>query len=68
MDALNKIGLPVDKMRAQGYDGAIVMSGLINGVQARVRRVNPKAVYIHCRAHVLNLCIVHASKLPIVRT
>ena len=68
VDALNKIGVPVDKMRAQGYNGASVMSGHIIGVQARVRRVNPKAVYIHCRAHVLNLCIVHASKLPIVRT
>jgi len=67
LDALNKIGVPVDKMRAQGYDGASVMSGHINGVQARVRRVNPKAIYIHCRAHVLNVCIVHASKLPIVR-
>jgi len=67
LDALNKIGVPIDKMRAQGYAGASVMSGHINGVQARVRRVNPKAVYIHCRAHVLNLCIVHASKLPIVR-
>ena len=67
LDALNKIGVPVDKMRAQGYDVTSVMSGHINGVQAGVRRVNPKAVYIHCRAHVLNLCIVHASKLPIVR-
>lgn len=67
LDALNKIGVPADKMRAQGYDGTSVMSGHINGVQARVSRVNPKAVYIHCRAHVLNLCIVHASKLPVVR-
>ena len=65
--ALNEIGLHVGKMRAQGYDGASVMSGNINGVQTRVRRVNPKAVYIHCRAHVLNLCIVHASKISLVR-
>lgn len=67
LDALNEIGLPVEKMRAQGYDGASVMSGHINGVQTRIRRVNPKAVYIHCRAHVLNLCIVHDSKIPLVR-
>ena len=43
------------------------MSRHISGVQQRICRVNPKAVYIHCRAHVLNLCIVHDSKLPIVR-
>ncbi len=30
-------------------------------------RVNPKIVYIHCLTHVLNPCIVHASKLPIIR-
>ncbi|XP_068678401.1 52 kDa repressor of the inhibitor of the protein kinase-like [Montipora foliosa] len=54
-------------MRAQGYDGASVMSGHINGVQARIQRQNPKAAYIHCRAHVLNLCIVHSSKLPLIR-
>lgn len=30
-------------------------------------KVNPKAVYIHFRAHVLNLCIVHGSKIPLVR-
>lgn len=43
------------------------MSRHISGVQPRICRVNPKAVYIHCCAHVLNLCIVHDSKLPIVR-
>lgn len=43
------------------------MSRYISGVEPRICRVNPKAVYIHCRAHVLNLCIVHDSKLPIVR-
>lgn len=43
------------------------MSRYISGVEPRICRVNPKAVYIHCRAHVLDLCIVHDSKLPIVR-
>ena len=28
---------------------------------------NPNAIYVHCRPHVLNLCIVHASKLPLTR-
>ena len=67
LEALNNLGLPLDQMRAQGYDGASVMSGHINGVQARIQRQNPKASYIHCRAHVLNLCIVHSSKLPLIR-
>ena len=48
LEALNNLGLPLDQMRAQGYDGASVMSGHINGVQARIQRQNPKAAYIHC--------------------
>ena len=67
LEVLNNLGLPLDEMRAQGYDGASVMSGHVNGVQARIKQQNRKAVYIHCRAHVLNLCIVHSSKLPPIR-
>ena len=67
LEALNNLGLPLDEMRAQGYDGASVISGHVNGVQARIKQQNRKAVYIHCRAHVLNLCIVHSSKLPLIR-
>ena len=65
--ALNKTGLPVEKMRAQGYDSASVVSGNINGAQTRFRRVNPKDVYIHCHARVLNLCIVDPSEIPLVQ-
>ena len=63
------VGLSVNDMRAQAYHGASVMSGHVSGVQTRIRQVNPNAVYVHCRPHVLNLCIVHvhASKLPHAR-
>ena len=53
LESLNTLGLPRDLMRAQEYDGTSVMSCHVNGVQARIRRQNPKAAYIHCRAHVL---------------
>ena len=67
LETIQSVGLSVNDMRAQGYDGASVMSGHVSGVQTRIRQVNPNAVYVHCRPHVLNLCIVHASKLPLVR-
>ena len=60
--------LCADKLRAQGYDGAGNMSGKHNGVQARVKAVAPDAVYVHCKAHCLNLAIIHACKIPCVRT
>ena len=67
LETIQSVGLLVNDMRAQGYDGASVMSGHVSGVQTRIRQVNPNAVYVHCRPDVLNLCIVHASKLPLVR-
>ena len=36
-------------------------------VQARIRNVVRGAIYTHCKAHNLNLSIIHASKEPLVR-
>ena len=47
---------------SQGYDGASVISGNCSGVQARIREVEPQAIYIHCNAHSLNLCLVDSTK------
>ena len=47
---------------SQGYDGASVMSGNCTGVQTRISEVAPQAIYVHCNAHCLNLCLVDSSK------
>ncbi|XP_060556589.1 52 kDa repressor of the inhibitor of the protein kinase-like [Ruditapes philippinarum] len=61
------LGVQMDYIRGQGYDGASKMSGLYRGVQARIRQQYPEAVYTHCKAHCLNLAIIHASKCTYVR-
>ena len=38
------------------------MSVCSTGVRKRVTDVNPKAVYIHCHAHQLNLALVESCK------
>ena len=38
------------------------MSGEYSGVQARVKAIEKKAVYIHCYAHCLNLVLVDTVK------
>lgn len=50
----------LDKMNCIGqcYDGASVMSGKYAGVQERIRLEVPHAIYVHCYAHRLNLCLV----------
>ena len=44
------------------------MSGKLNGVQAIIRQPAPEANYVHCKAHSLNLALVHSSKESCVRT
>ncbi|XP_068219366.1 zinc finger MYM-type protein 1-like [Palaemon carinicauda] len=52
-------------MHGQGYDGAANMSGIYNGLQSRLQRQNPKALYLHCHAHSLNLVLVESAKSSI---
>ena len=46
-----------EKLAAQTYDGAAVMSGEHNGLQAKVREKCPQAIFVHCYAHKLNLVL-----------
>ena len=50
------------KLRGQGYDGAATFSGTKNGVQMHIRTLAPRALFVHCRAHVLQLCCVSAAR------
>ena len=51
------MGHDSDKLIAQTYDGAAALSGIRNGVQALIKAVYPKAHFIHCYAHELNLIL-----------
>ena len=60
-DALCRLCLPLSNLRAQCYDGASNMAGIQSGVQRRIRNEQPKAVYVHCTNHSLNLALQDAS-------
>ena len=61
-------GLDIDHMHAQGCDDrAANMAAIHSGVQAIIRHRVPDAVYVHCKAHSLNLAIGHACKEHLVR-
>ena len=38
------------------------MSGVKNGVQALIKRDESRALYVHCLAHNLNLCVQYVAK------
>lgn len=67
VDKLQELGLDINNLRGQGYDGGSNMAGKFQGVQARIKQLNPLAVYIHCASHQLNLALTHACAEPSIR-
>ena len=65
--ALEKHSLDDNNLRGQGYDGAGNMAGKYQGAAACIQRNHPKAIYVHCAAHILNLCIVAACNVQGIR-
>ena len=51
----------MDKLIGQTYDGAYVMSGHLNGVQAQIQREYPFSHFLHCAAHRQNLVLCQAA-------
>ena len=61
LNSIAKVGLTIVKLVGQCYDGASNMSGAIAGVQAKVKALQPRAIYTHCYAHCTNLILVEAT-------
>uniref|UniRef100_H3AME6 Uncharacterized protein n=1 Tax=Latimeria chalumnae TaxID=7897 RepID=H3AME6_LATCH len=53
----NRFYLSTDKCRGQCYDGAANVAGHRCGLQALVQEEEPRAVFVHCLAHTLNLVV-----------
>ena len=53
--------IDIKKVRGLGFDGTNTMSGEKSGVQIRMRRHSPSALYVHCRCHQLQLAAVNAA-------
>ena len=64
---MEELGLSLNNLRGQGYDGASTMSGEKSGVQKRIREKQPKASYTHCAGHSFNLAILSSCTLPPIR-
>ena len=67
ISTIEGLGLSLNELRGQGYDGASNMSGEKSGVQKRIRDIQPKALYTHCAGHSFNLAIVNSCSIPPIR-
>ena len=56
-DALIRLNLTLSKCRGQCYDGASTMKGAKSGVATQLLKDEPRAVYMHCYGHALNLAV-----------
>ena len=68
LDFLKKHGIEIKNCRGQSYDNASNMSGVYNGLQARIKEINKYAEYIPCFAHSLNLvgkCAVESCTVAV---
>ncbi|XP_074277065.1 uncharacterized protein LOC141600719 [Silene latifolia] len=54
---LKKMGLDIDDVRGQGYDNGSNMKGKHQGVQKKMLDINPRAFYMSCGCHSLNLTL-----------
>jgi len=62
IDTLQKLDLNVADVRGQGYDNGSNMKGHTKGVQNRLLQINPKALYMPCACHSLNLTLCDMAK------
>ncbi|VFQ90170.1 unnamed protein product [Cuscuta campestris] len=69
IEELKSLGLEIDDIRGQGYDNGANMKGKQQRVQKRFLDVNPRAFYIPCGCHSLNLTLstVNLSRPNVAR-
>jgi len=59
LKTLSEHNLDISDVVGQGYDGGSNMMGAMKGVQARIRELNPAALYTHCYCHNLNRALIN---------
>ena len=58
---LKEKNLQVGNIIGMGFDGAATFSGKESGVQARLKKHAPHAVFIHCHCHMLQLACIQVA-------
>lgn len=63
LEFLEKNKIDILNMRGQGYDNGANMKGKHNGLQKQILNINPRAFFVPCAAHTLNLVVNDAAKI-----
>ncbi|XP_006867671.1 PREDICTED: zinc finger MYM-type protein 1 [Chrysochloris asiatica] len=55
---LQQIGVDLKNIRGQAYDSTINLRGNFNEIAAEFKKEEPRALYLHCYAHFLDLAVI----------
>ncbi|XP_010958224.1 zinc finger MYM-type protein 1 [Camelus ferus] len=55
---LQQIGVDLNKIRGQAYDSTCNWRGKFNKIAAEFKKEEPRALYLHCYAHFLDLAVI----------
>ena len=61
IECLKSKNIQLSNFIDMGIDGAATFSGKKSGVQARMKRHSPHALFVHCHCHQLQLACVQAA-------
>ncbi|XP_045404253.1 zinc finger MYM-type protein 1 isoform X1 [Lemur catta] len=59
---LQRIGVDLNKIRGQAYDSTTNLRAKFNKIAAEFKKEEPRALYIHCYAHFLDLAVIRFCK------
>ncbi|XP_058902706.1 zinc finger MYM-type protein 1 isoform X1 [Kogia breviceps] len=59
---LHQIGVDLDKIRGQAYNSTSNWRGKFNKIAAEFKKEEPRALYLHCYAHFLDLAVIRFCK------
>ncbi|XP_077700938.1 zinc finger MYM-type protein 1 isoform X1 [Canis aureus] len=59
---LQQIGVDLNKICGQAYDSTANLRGKFNKIAAEFKKEEPRALYIHCYAHFLDLAVIRFCK------
>lgn len=68
LEKFEEMSLPLANLRGQGYDNGSNMKGKNVGLQRRILDVNPRAFFVPCSSHSLNLIVNDAAKCCLTAT
>jgi len=61
-DILTRFNLDIKLRRGQCFDGASNVAGSVNGLQSKIREAEPRALFVHCSSHSINLVVQDAIR------